>query len=106
MSIEYTNYFGDDDVETTTIEDGPFVEEKPSIEEDSITLMGTVYNAPKVYMRERPDKDANHVSILDKGEEVMIDGTEEDAFGNGWYHLVTASGKEGYMMSEFVKIEE
>lgn len=104
MSIEYTDYFGETQLEETDV-----VEELP-IEESSIedhpTMMGVIYNTKRVYMREHPDKESKHVDILDKGEEVMIDGTEEDVLGNGWYHLITASGNEGYTMSEFVKIVE
>lgn len=98
MSIEYTDYFGDNDFDTKedVIET---VEEQP-------TMMGTIFNTHKVYMRIAPDKESKHIDILEKGEEVMIDGTAEDVLGNGWYHLITASGKEGYTMSEYVKIVE
>ena len=105
MSIEYTDYFGSDEIDMTTdpivedVEDTTTVEEPP-------TMMGEIYNASKVYMRKAPDKESAHVDVLEKGEEVMIDGTEEDALGNGWYHLITASGNEGYTMSDFVKIVE
>lgn len=99
MSIEYTDYFGETPIEVTDV-----VEELPV--EDYPTMMGVIYNTKRVYMREHPDKESKHVDILDKGEEVMIDGTEEDVLGNGWYHLITASGNEGYTMSEFVKIVE
>lgn len=97
MSIEYTGYFGDNEIETVdAVEE---IEECP-------TMMGVVYNAKKVYMRKFPEKESSHVDILEEGEEVMIDGTEEDVLGNGWYHLITASGNEGYTMAEFVKITE
>lgn len=104
MSIEYTNYFGDDEPETIeTVEE--IAEIEPVVDE-SPTMMGVIYNAQKVYMREAPDRESAHVDVLDKGEEVMIDGTSDDPFGTGWYHLITASGKEGYTMSEFVKVTE
>lgn len=100
MSIDYTSY-SDDVMKNETVD----VVEKPTIEEFP-TMMGRIYNTKKVYMRKRPDKESSHVAILDEGEEVMIDGTEDDVLGNGWYHLITASGNEGYTMSEFVKIVE
>lgn len=99
MSIEYANYFGDNEISEVEIVEEPLVEEHP-------TLMGVIYNTQKVYMRKHPDKESSHISILDKDEEVMIDGTEEDVLGNRWYHLITASGNEGYTMAEFVKIVE
>lgn len=96
MSIEYTDYFGDNE----PVQD-------PIIEEGVVdTMMGIIYNTPKVYMRIAPDKESKHVAILEKGEEVMIDGIAEDVLGNGWYHLITASGNEGYTMSDYVKIVE
>lgn len=107
MSIEYTEYFADD-----VTPDGPSDSElfdmidEEEVVEDEITMMGKVYNTQKVYLREKPTKESKHIAILDKGDEVMIDGTVDDEFGNGWYHLITASGNEGYMMAEFVKIVE
>lgn len=112
MSIEYTDYFEDVKPYTTTSEVDIFdpVEEVETVEETTVdehpTMMGVIYNTQKVYMREAPTKEAKHIDILEKDEEVMIDGTEEDILGNAWYHLITASGKEGYTMSEFVKIVE
>lgn len=102
MSIEYTDYFGSD--EATSIDSVEPIEETTS--EEHPTMMGKIYNTEKVYMRKGPDKDSHHIAILDKGEEVMVDGTETDTLGNNWYHLITASGNEGYTMSEFVKIVE
>ena len=100
MSIDYTSY-SENNIQNEIID----VVEEPTIEEFP-TMMGCIYNTQKVYMRKSPDRESSHVAILDEGEEVMIDGTKEDALGNGWYHLITASGNEGYTMSEFVKIVE
>lgn len=100
MSIEYTDYFGDN-------EDHEIVTEVvPSDDVQDKTMMGEIYNADKVYMRENPSKESAHIAVLEKGEEIMIDGTEDDELGNGWYHIITASGNEGYTMSEFIKIVE
>lgn len=104
MSIEYVDYFGKDEVEPTIDSIVEDVEE--TVAEEHPTMMGKIYNTSKVYMRKAPNKESSHVDILEKDEEVMIDGTEEDALGNVWYHLITASGNEGYTMSEFVKIVE
>ena len=102
MSIEYTDYFGDNEpVQDPIIEEGVV-----ETVDDQPTMMGIIHNTPKVYMRIAPDKESKHVAILEKGEEVMIDGTAEDVLGNGWYHLITASGNEGYTMSDYVKIVE
>lgn len=100
MSIEYTDYFGENQLShVDTVE----VAETEKIVS---TMMGEICNTNKVYMRIAPDKDSKHIDILEKGEEVMIDGVAEDVLGNGWYHLITASGKEGYTMAEYVKIVE
>lgn len=109
MSIEYTDYFGDevkiDDVDTEqTIDEVDEVVEEETVE--PITMMGVISNTKKVYMREAPSKESSHIAVLEEGDEVMIDGTDEDNTGQGWYHLITASGNEGYIMSDFVKIVE
>lgn len=99
MSIDYTSYSEDfvDEIDP--------VEDVENTVEDQ-TMMGAIYNAAQVYLRKGPDKESSPVTVLNKGDEVMIDGVEEDVLGNGWYHLITASGNEGYTMAEYVKIVE
>lgn len=111
MSIDYTSY--SDDAVDEVVEFKPTYDVEEEVVEDVVedtdeypTMMGVIYNTRQVYMRKEADKDSPHVDILDEDEEVMIDGTKEDKFGNGWYHLITATGNEGYTMSEFVKIVE
>lgn len=102
MSIDYTT-FSNEEVEPV-YQESTIIEEE--IQDDAPTMMGEIYNTQKVYLRKEADKDSSPVTVLDKGDEVMIDGVKEDSVGNGWYHLITASGNEGYTMSEFVKIIE
>lgn len=102
MSIDYTSY-SDDPI----IDDVPTFEETITEEVDEHPMMmGKIYNTKQVYLRKEPSKDSPHISILDKDDEVMIDGTATDKLGNGWYHIITASGNEGYTMSDYVKIVE
>lgn len=117
MSIDYTSYSADDtkDIETSGYVD--VIDEKVDeldlpetiveVEEevkDEITMMGVVANTEKVYLRQDPSKDGAVVVIMDKGDEVMIDGTKDDTTGNGWYHVTTAKGAEGYVMSDYIDI--
>lgn len=106
MSIDYTSY-SDDVIDETFVED-PIDEviEEDTQNYDDPTMMGVIYNTKRVYLREQPTKTSPHITVLDCGDDVMIDGTAEDEFGNGWYHLITASGNEGYTMAEYVKIVE
>lgn len=104
MSIDYTSYTDEPVVDTIVEETKEDVIE--DVIEDYPTMMGIICNAKKVYLRQDPNKNSSHISVLDEGDEVMIDDTEDDEFGNGWYHLITACGNEGYTMSDYVKIVE
>lgn len=105
MSIEYvdyTSYTDNDDV--NSVEE--VVDVETNVEDTSVTMMGVVANATRVYLRQSPDKSSSYVTIMDEGDEVMIDATDSDDLGNVWYHLTTVSGAEGYAMSDFIEITE
>lgn len=98
MSIDYTSY-SDDDFKTNdySVEDEVVIEEK---ETDNEGLMGSVYNTNKVYLRNAPVvEEGNEITVLDKGYEVFVSDILD-----GWCKVYTATGLEGYIMEEFVKI--
>ena len=68
--------------------------------------MGVIYNTQKVYLREGAGKEFDDLTILTKGDEVFVSGITTDSDGNAWCEVTTAMGIEGFIMSEFVKIEE
>lgn len=111
MSIDYTAYAENDfdgidhEVEdfTDPIED--VVEEESFIGVDAFTpKMAVVANAPRVYLRREPTKDGAPITIMDEGDEVMVDGKEIDNSGNIWYSVATEKGAEGYSMADFIEI--
>lgn len=105
MSIDYTSYSDDTKSYDATIEDPvEVIEEDVVSSSEDITMMGVIANSKKVYLRRRADKDSDPVTIMDEDDEVMIDGTSDDSFGNGWYHVITANSNEGYVMSDYVKL--
>ena len=103
MSVDYTSY--SEDFQTEFVDDVVIADEALISQEDQ-TMMGVIHNTQKVYLRKEASKESPHVAVLNKDDEVMIDGVYNDDLGNGWYHLITASGNEGYTMSDFVKIVE
>lgn len=100
MSIDYTSYSDKkiDDVQTSGLLE--VVEDNS----DDITMMGIISNSKKVYLRHNPNKDSDPVTIMNENDEIMIDGTSDDIFGNGWYHVITANSNEGYVMSDYVAL--
>lgn len=106
MSIDYTSYSEDKDIFTNdmaSFDDEKIVDEPIEEETGTNDLMGVVANTEKVYMRQNPDKTSPYVTVMNKGDEVVIDGIEEDAFGNEWYHLTNAKGASGYTMLDFIE---
>lgn len=58
-------------------------------------------SAAKIYLREGPSKESKDLTILERGEELLIDlakSTDE------WYSVCTATGIEGYVMKTLVEI--
>lgn len=87
--------------EIETVEE-PEIEIVEEIEQpEVITKKGIVAikKSQTLNLREDMSKDANIVKQLNSGESVIIDNEYHD-----WYHVVTESGAEGYVMSKFIEI--
>lgn len=58
-------------------------------------------SAAKIYLRDGASKESKDLTILERGEELLIDlakSTDE------WYSVCTATGIEGYVMKTLVEI--
>ena len=110
MNTNYTNFSNDeiesivnepitaefhDIVETVEVEDD--IHSEPV--EDK-TKMGVV-TCGKLYLRSEPSTDAKDITVLSKGEELMIVSEDDEE----WYGVYTASGQEGFCKKEFIKID-
>ena len=62
---------------------------------------GKVSNCKKLNIRKLPSRDAEIVSELIEGSEVMIDEKESTAL---FYKICTEHGIEGFCMKQFVKV--
>lgn len=76
-------------------------EELFSEKKESFITMGKVANCNAAYIRENPTKDSNQLSIVKKGDELLI----EHISNTNWYKATTQSGIEGYIMKELVSID-
>lgn len=84
------------------IETPKFEEIEEVVEEESKSLMGEV-SVEKLNIRSTPSSDNNDniVKELTKGDVVEI----IQDMGN-WYQVCTATGVDGYVMSEYIKVHE
>lgn len=84
------------------IETPKFEEIEEVVEEESKSLMGEV-SVEKLNIRSTPSSDNNDniVKELAKGDVVEI----VQDMGN-WYQVCTATGVDGYVMSEYIKVHE
>lgn len=62
---------------------------------------GKVSNCKKLNIRKFPSRDAEIISELIEGSEVMIDEKESTAL---FYKICTEHGIEGYCMKDFIKV--
>lgn len=73
---------------------------EPSVEQEN-RKFGKVNNCKKLNIRKLPSRDAEIVSELIEGSEVMIDEKESTAL---FYKICTEHGIEGYCMKNFIKV--
>ena len=73
---------------------------EPSVEQEN-RKFGKVNNCKKLNIRKLPSRDAEIVSELVEGSEVMIDEKESTAL---FYKICTEHGIEGFCMKDFIKV--
>ena len=78
----------------------PEPDPEPSVEPEN-QKFGKVSNCKKLNIRKLPSRDAEIVSELVEGSEVMIDEKESTAL---FYKICTEHGIEGYCMKDFIKV--
>ena len=71
--------------------------------EEVKTHTGVVHNCEKLNIRKSASKDSDVVAVVDAGSELLIDSAKSTY---NFYKVCTASGIEGYCMSEFVKVDK
>lgn len=94
-------------VETNNVLEGQMtIDELINVEDTNETVnetaMGFVSGCEKLFVREKPGKEFNHITIIPKNSEVKInltDSTEE------FYKVTTSMGFEGYCMKKFITIK-
>ena len=78
----------------------PEVEPEPSDEPEN-RKFGKVSNCKKLNIRKLPSRDAEIVSELVEGSEVMIDEKESTAL---FYKICTEHGIDGYCMKDYITV--
>ena len=82
------------------VEPEPVSDPEPVVEPEN-RKFGKVSNCKKLNIRKLPSRDAEIVSELIEGSEVMIDEKESTAL---FYKICTEHGIEGYCMKNFIKV--
>ena len=82
------------------VEPEPVSDPEPSVEPEN-RKFGKVSNCKKLNIRKLPSRDAEIVSELIEGSEVMINEKESTAL---FYKICTEHGIEGYCMKNFIKV--
>ena len=107
---QYSKFSGEEpetEVEEETVEEerpieGQIVipEVEPVVEPEN-RKFGKINNCKKLNVRKLPSRDAEIISELVEGSEVMIDEKESTAL---FYKICTEHGIEGYCMKNFIKV--
>ena len=108
---QYSKFSGEEpelDVEEETVEEEQPIEGQTTIPEVEPEVpaaetrkFGKINNCKKLNVRKLPSRDAEIVSELIEGSEVMIDEKESTAL---FYKICTEHGIEGFCMKQFIKV--
>ena len=82
------------------VEPEPVSDPEPSVEPEN-QKFGKVSNCKKLNIRKLPSRDAEIVSELVEGSEVMIDEKESTAL---FYKICTEHGIDGYCMKDYITV--
>lgn len=91
--------------EQVIIPEEPVVEtpvEKPTAKKKPATVKGTVIGCLKLNVREQMNLKSTPLSVLPVSSEVKVVANEEH---DGWYHVFTSTGVEGYCMKQYISIK-
>lgn len=69
---------------------------------DDGNLTGVVTGCTRLYVRERPDKHAKPLCLIDVDEEVTI--LTDEATTEDFYSVITSSGVKGYCMKNYITV--
>lgn len=70
-------------------------------EAQAAKLPGIVGNCARLNVRKEPNKMADVIAVLEAGSEVQL--VSEESI-NGFYNVITADGREGYCMLDYISI--
>ena len=88
------------EVEPEPVFIAPVSDPEPSVEPEN-QKFGKVSNCKKLNIRKLPSRDAEIVSELIEGSEVMIDEKESTAL---FYKICTEHGIDGYCMKDYITV--
>lgn len=96
----YSKYYSQENSEV--IETPKFEEIEEVVEEESKSLMGEV-SVEKLNIRSTPSSDNNDNIVKELAKDDVVEIVQD--MGN-WYQVCTATGVDGYVMSEYIKVHE
>lgn len=100
--VDYAKRFNETTKDDKVVEEAVIEEIFTPVEEEPKNEMKLGYVAIKenqtLNLRADKSSDAPVVKTLSKGEQIVIDTIYED-----WYRVVTESGAEGYVMSQYIE---
>lgn len=79
----------------------PEVTMAPEAEAQAVKLPGIVGNCARLNVREKPNKMADVIAVLEAGSEVRL-VSEKPV--NGFYNVIAVDGREGYCMCDYISI--
>ena len=65
---------------------------------------GHVVNCERLNVRDKANSDSAIICVLVSGTKVAIENNHQLAEENGWFHITTEVGVDGFVKSEYIEV--
>ena len=65
---------------------------------------GHVINCERLNVRDQPNSNSAIICVLVAGTKVAIENDHQLAEENGWFHITTEVGVDGFVKSEYIEV--
>lgn len=90
-----------EDMPVPAVEETPV--EKPVVKKKPKTVKGAVVNCAKLNVREQMNTAATVLCVIEASDEVKVFAEENH---DGWVHVITNDGLEGFCMKQYIAIKQ
>lgn len=83
----------------------PFLKEnREDVKDKDEVKRGHVINCERLNVRDKANSNSAIICVLVVGTKVVIENDHQLAEENGWFHITTEVGVDGFVKSEYIEV--